>query len=270
MAQKYLGDYLIARGALTPEQRDAALLRQRALNKRMGELALELDLLTPEQVTEVLCRQEEEDLAFGDAAMALGYLSEAERNRLLFHRLVRHRHLGEMCVAMGFVEKHACDAAIADFVGRRARHVRRVEQHLAGLDRTTMVRVACDAVCRVFLRFTGQRLVLQDVGAPFPQTPGLTVTRFDACAGEDVISWLVVHDANPALDASDHPAVAQAGGGFFAKAMAAALRDALGRDGVAAQVSHHSPTPEEAPPCPPGMVSLLLHAPAGRVGITLL
>lgn len=54
-----VGDWLVERGVLTPEQRDEALKTQLAGNRRFGEVIVSLGFATERQVTECLAEQYE-------------------------------------------------------------------------------------------------------------------------------------------------------------------------------------------------------------------
>ncbi len=54
-----VGDWLVAKGILTPEQRDEALKTQLAGNRRFGEVIVSLGFATERQVTECLSEQYE-------------------------------------------------------------------------------------------------------------------------------------------------------------------------------------------------------------------
>jgi type IV pilus assembly protein PilB len=55
--RKPLGELLVDCGAITPEQRDAALRRQRQTGQRFGDVCLELQLITEPQLMDVLAEQ---------------------------------------------------------------------------------------------------------------------------------------------------------------------------------------------------------------------
>ena len=83
MAAKFLGQFLLERGTLTPAQLLAALDAQRASNPLLGELAIHHGMLDASQARRINERQRAEDRRFGDIALEMGWLSEGQLDVLL-------------------------------------------------------------------------------------------------------------------------------------------------------------------------------------------
>ena len=83
MAAKFLGQFLLERGTLTPAQLLAALDAQRASNPLLGELAIHHGMLDALQARRINERQRAEDRRFGDIALEMGWLSEGQLDVLL-------------------------------------------------------------------------------------------------------------------------------------------------------------------------------------------
>lgn len=101
MAAKFLGQFLLERGAITPEQLLAAIEAQRVSNPLLGELAVQRGLLTDAQARRVNERQRAEDRRFGDIAQEMGLLDPARIDELLAAQKAGRKLFGQILVEQG-------------------------------------------------------------------------------------------------------------------------------------------------------------------------
>lgn len=113
MAVRFLGQFLLERGVITPAQLHAATTAQRACNPLLGELAVREGLLDAAQAQRINERQRSDDRRFGDIAMDLGLLQPAQVEALLARQKAARRLLGEILVEQGAIDPARLQAELA-------------------------------------------------------------------------------------------------------------------------------------------------------------
>lgn len=113
MAAKFLGQFLLERGAITPAHLLAALDGQRASNPLLGELAVKHGMLDPAQARRINDRQRAEDRRFGDIALEMGLLDAAQLDVLLAAQKKGRKLFGQVLVEQGALSQERLDAELA-------------------------------------------------------------------------------------------------------------------------------------------------------------
>ncbi|HET6397808.1 MAG TPA: chemotaxis protein CheX [Pseudoxanthomonas sp.] len=113
MAVKFLGQFLLERGVITPQQLLAAIEAQRASNPLLGELAVRQGLLTEAQARRINERQRVEDRRFGDIALEMGLLEPAQVDALLAAQKAGRKLFGQVLVEQGVVDPQRLEAELA-------------------------------------------------------------------------------------------------------------------------------------------------------------
>lgn len=113
---RFFGQYLLARGLLTPPQLLAAVEYQEHRNTRLGEHAVARGLLTPFEVERVRSLQVHENLFFGEAAIRLGVLTTVQVRDLLASQKDAHVRLGDALADLGYLDPAASEQALAAFL----------------------------------------------------------------------------------------------------------------------------------------------------------
>ena len=113
MAAKFLGQFLLERGTLTPAQLLAALDAQRASNPLLGELAIHHGMLDALQARRVNERQRAEDRRFGDIALEMGWLSEGQLDVLLAAQKKGRKLFGQILVEQGVLTAEQLETELA-------------------------------------------------------------------------------------------------------------------------------------------------------------
>ena len=113
MAVKFLGQFLMERGVITPQQLLAAIEAQRASNPLLGELAVRRGLLTEAQARRINDRQRADDRRFGDIALEMGLLDAAQVEALLAAQKAGRKLFGQVLVEQGVVEPARLESELA-------------------------------------------------------------------------------------------------------------------------------------------------------------
>ena len=113
MAVKFLGQFLLERGVISPQQLLAAIEAQRASNPLLGELAVRQGLLTEAQARRINDRQRVEDRRFGDIALELGLLDAGQVEALLGAQKAGRKLFGQVLVEQGVVDAATLEAELA-------------------------------------------------------------------------------------------------------------------------------------------------------------
>lgn len=83
MVTSIVGNYLIEKGMITPEQFKDILKEQRKVRVKLGLIAVAEGLMTQEEASRVNQLQAVMDMRFGDIAVSKGYLTEGQVESLL-------------------------------------------------------------------------------------------------------------------------------------------------------------------------------------------
>lgn len=113
MAVKFLGQFLMERGVITPQQLLAAIEAQRASNPLLGELAVQQGLLSQAQASHINQRQRVEDRRFGDIAQEMGLLDASQVAALLAAQKAGRKLLGQVLLEQGVVDAQRLEAELA-------------------------------------------------------------------------------------------------------------------------------------------------------------
>ncbi|KAF1685427.1 chemotaxis protein CheX [Pseudoxanthomonas broegbernensis] len=113
MAVKFLGQFLMERGVITPPQLLAAIQAQRASNPLLGELAVRQGLLSAAQARRINERQRVEDRRFGDIAQEMGLLDAGQLESLLAAQKAGRKLFGQVLVEQGVIDAQRLEAELA-------------------------------------------------------------------------------------------------------------------------------------------------------------
>ena len=83
MISKILGNYLISKGKITPEQLDDVIEEITRVRVKLGLIAVAEGMITQEQADKINRLQAVMDRRFGDIAVIKGYLTEKQVDELL-------------------------------------------------------------------------------------------------------------------------------------------------------------------------------------------
>ena len=112
MAAKFLGQFLLERGTITPAQLLAALDAQRASNPLLGELAVHHGMLDAAQARSINDRQRAEDRRFGDIALEMGLLDASQLDALLAAQKQGRKLFGQVLVDQGTLTAEQLEAEL--------------------------------------------------------------------------------------------------------------------------------------------------------------
>src|SRR5690606_21401639 len=155
MAVKFLGQFLLERGLITPPQLLAATEAQRASNPLLGELAVRQRLLTETQARRINDRQRAEDRRFGDIAMELGLLDELEIAALLAAQKSGRKLFGQVLLEQGVLDSETLEAALAEHRADQEAGSQALSSALAGHPLGELAHEAAGLCARLFPRMLG-------------------------------------------------------------------------------------------------------------------
>ena len=93
MISKILGNYLISKGKITPEQLDDVIEEITRVRVKLGLIAVAEGMITQEQADKINRLQAVMDRRFGDIAVIKGYLTQTHRSCLM---QIRQRSVRKM------------------------------------------------------------------------------------------------------------------------------------------------------------------------------
>lgn len=113
MSVKFLGQFLMERGVISPSQLLAAIEAQRASNPLLGELAVQQGLLDEAQARRINQRQRVEDRRFGDIAQEMGLLDAAQVDALLAAQKAGRKLFGQVLIEQGAISPQRLEEELA-------------------------------------------------------------------------------------------------------------------------------------------------------------
>ncbi|HEY4743931.1 MAG TPA: hypothetical protein VIH45_04680 [Desulfuromonadaceae bacterium] len=122
MSLQYFGQYLVEKGAITPDHLAKAVGMQEAVNRSFGGVAQSMGLLSSEEVMRINRLQHTQDLLFGDAAIRLGLLSSEQVASIISRKQENHLFIGEALVAVGALRAHDIREHLHEFERKQARY----------------------------------------------------------------------------------------------------------------------------------------------------
>jgi len=152
MAVKFLGQFLLERGLITPAQLLAATEAQRASNPLLGELAVRQGLLTEAQARRINERQRAEDRRFGDIALELGLLDTPETEALLDAQKAGRKLFGQVLVEQGVLDAETLEKALVEHRAEQQAGNQELAATLAGHPLGKLAQETTDLCMRLFPR----------------------------------------------------------------------------------------------------------------------
>lgn len=148
----FLGQYLVGNGAITEQQLEEGIRRQKENNALIGTIALAQGLLDAAQINHLIKRQAKVDERIGRLAVEEGYLTEDELNTVLSIQGRNHVYLGESLVRLGLISQAELDEALSDFEHQIVSLERRVREEVGRLSIANEALVTLDVLLRFFYR----------------------------------------------------------------------------------------------------------------------
>lgn len=115
MSVKFFGQFLIERGALTPEQLIEAVSYQENRNHKFGMYAESKGYLKAEDVERLNEEQKRTDLMIGELAAKLGLLTSIQVEEILTVQRNDHVQIGQILVMKGFMDEENLEAELEAF-----------------------------------------------------------------------------------------------------------------------------------------------------------
>ncbi|WP_305045537.1 chemotaxis protein CheX [Geoalkalibacter sp.] len=120
MAVKFFGQFLVEKGAVSPEKLLEAIDLQDRTNLKFGEVAMTLGFLREADVERIHDAQRTEDLRFGDMAVKLGLLTAEQMQQIFTWQKNNHLYIGEALVKVGALEQARVSVLLEEFKADQA------------------------------------------------------------------------------------------------------------------------------------------------------
>jgi CheY-specific phosphatase CheX len=155
MGVKFIGQFLLERGAITREQLLLATNMQDERNRPLGALAAEKGFLTPAQAERINREQQTTDRRFGEIAIGMGLLTDAQIKELLDTQKSTRIRIGEALVALGALDAAQFEAHFAAFQADQAIYQTGQIELPPNTPAPEFVKVAIDLSEKLMLRVAG-------------------------------------------------------------------------------------------------------------------
>jgi hypothetical protein len=177
MLDRFFGQFLLMKGAISQFQLAEALNYQKRINRRIGEIAVFKGVISEEQGALILERQRIWDLPFGEIGQRLSLISPRELKSLVAHQERSSIRLGEALLALGHLAPAQYAMLLPEYRESEARNQKAVESLLA--DRP-VIKMVLATLMDVFRRCSGQPVKIEsmaDSDGTEPAGPGFLVQR---------------------------------------------------------------------------------------------
>lgn len=162
----FFGRFLVDKGVICDDDLDAALRRQREINKRIGDMAVEKGFLSKGQVREIFEEQKDVDQPFGTIAVRKSLLTRGQLDDLLFTQNIFSSYLGETLLEMGIIGPDEFSGYLREYSDMEYRRRTAITKALKELEHSELIEEAVYALIRGTSRFAGEVLKVEDVGIP--------------------------------------------------------------------------------------------------------
>lgn len=114
MSNKFLGQFLLEKGIITPQQLLTALELQKEFNPSLGQLAVKQGYIDNDAANKINLEQQRTDQRFGDLAISLGYMDNTQVDELFNVQQSTRKFFGEILVEQGFIDQATLEAELAE------------------------------------------------------------------------------------------------------------------------------------------------------------
>ncbi len=115
MFAQFFGNYLLGKGAVTPDQLSTAIAHTQSTHIKIGTLAMQKGYMTAAEVDEVCFIQTREDKRFGEIAMERNYLFEDQLEELLDTQNSNYLLLGQTLIDLGFLTNSDLEEYLVEY-----------------------------------------------------------------------------------------------------------------------------------------------------------
>ncbi|WP_305041753.1 chemotaxis protein CheX [Geoalkalibacter sp.] len=152
MAVKFFGQFLVERGAVSPDKLLEAIDLQDRTNLKFGEVAMTLGFLGEAEVERVHDAQRGEDLRFGDMAVKLGLLTPEQMQQVITWQKNNHLYIGEALVKVGALDSARVAKLLEEFKADQAPYLAGAVMIPEGVDNPQVWEMAADLTFKMLAR----------------------------------------------------------------------------------------------------------------------
>ncbi|MGN0483303.1 MAG: chemotaxis protein CheX [Lachnospiraceae bacterium] len=115
MYTQFFGNYLLHRGAITPEQLMDAMKEESSSHIKLGTLAIHSGYMTASEVENIIIMQTHQDKRFGDLAVEQGYLTNDQVRELIETQNPNYLLLGQILIEKGYLTHSEFETLLLDY-----------------------------------------------------------------------------------------------------------------------------------------------------------
>jgi hypothetical protein len=161
MLDRFFGQFLLLRGAISQTQLDEGLEYQRRINRRIGEIATAKGILSPQEVALVLEKQRNWDLPFGEIAERLSLITPKQRRTLVVEQGRSSIHLGEALLVLGHLSTEQYARLLPAYGENEVLSRRAIDRFL---EDKPVARIVLATLMDAFQRCSGQPMKIESTG----------------------------------------------------------------------------------------------------------
>lgn len=163
MIYQYLGQWLLEKQLISPQQLQEATDLQNKTNQPLGAIAIEIGLLTHASVTEINKEQQRTDRQFGEIAQQLYLLKASQVDGLLVEQERRRIYLGEALAILGFIEREVLGKEIIAHRRYQQQHMFALNNTLESLPHSGIIKTYIDSTVKLFSRIVHENFMIDSV-----------------------------------------------------------------------------------------------------------
>ncbi|MEA2098508.1 MAG: chemotaxis protein CheX [Campylobacterota bacterium] len=152
MTIKFFGHYLLNNGCITEEQLVEAVNYQTQNNSTLGELAVEKGFIKLKEANKINDKQRALDKRFGDVAISLGLLTETQIDELIALQKKNKVFFGEVLLLKNFISKDELDKELCIFNEEQNIEVQKIDDQIETMDNKELIKHSINVLQTLFLR----------------------------------------------------------------------------------------------------------------------
>jgi CheY-specific phosphatase CheX len=171
MTAKFIGQFLLEKGAITREALLEATEQQMRVNLTLGALAVAKGFLNESQADAINLEQQRTDKRFGEIAISRFLLTERQIDELLNEQKKRRVFLGEILIQQGHISKEKFETELTLFKKEQERNAEVVKIDLHALPQHVVIEDFLDMTLKILLRVAKEQVKITSVSHTALQCP---------------------------------------------------------------------------------------------------
>lgn len=152
MSNKFLGQFLLEKGLIKPEQLLSAIDIQREHNPPIGKIAIDEGFIDEQAANQINAEQQRTDQRFGELATSMGHMTEQQVSQLFHTQNELKKLLGEVLVEQDFIEEETLRKELVEHAKLRETSMLEIDSQVKEHRYCPQISHTLDALVKCFTR----------------------------------------------------------------------------------------------------------------------